>query len=140
MRIAEGYSDGLRADSRRSILQATLSARREAPAPWSLSRNLWPQMAVAASMIVALALPALLSREGGRPESSPINDLQVGTQAGKVVLTWRDGGQPRKIVRATSRRDLARLGELPVQMVTGERWVDDVPVSEEEPIVFYFVE
>jgi hypothetical protein len=42
------------------------------------------------------------------------------------------------VVRATSRRDLAQVSQIPGEMVTGERWVDRSPDNSE--IVYYVVE
>jgi len=55
-----------------------------------------------------------------------------------VVLSWRDGGVPRKVIRATSRQELASRDALPARTVSGEMWVDREP--SEAPIVYYVVE
>jgi hypothetical protein len=69
---------------------------------------------------------------------TPITDLQVTTEGGKVVLTWNDGNEPRRIVRATSREQLSHLDQAPSEIVLGQRWVDTQP--ERGSLVYYFVE
>jgi len=91
-----------------------------------------------AAVVLVLALPALLLERGGDLDPRPVADLQVATQDGRVVLTWSDGGEGHRVVRATNRRDLARVSEIPGEMVTGERWVDRN--RDDSEIVFYVVE
>jgi hypothetical protein len=73
-------------------------------------------------------------------EGSPslVRDLEVTEVGGQVVLTWKDGNQPRRVVKATSREQLAHLSQLPSETVSGERWVDSHP--SDEAVVYYIVE
>jgi len=99
-------------------------------------------MAAAAAMAVILVLPAFKTFRisgAGLPEAkTPIHDLQVTARNGEVVLTWQDGNQPRRVVKATSREELAHLSEARGEVVRGERWVDKRP--DEAQLVYYFVE
>jgi hypothetical protein len=67
-----------------------------------------------------------------------VRDLQVTARGAEVILTWQDGDRPHRVVRATSREELAHLGELPGEVVRGERWVDSRPDS--AAVVYYLVD
>ncbi len=137
-RLAEGYSDGLRAETRRRIVRQSLDAvasSGESGRPGSFG---FPQLIAAAAVLAILALPALfISRETGR-EVSPVRDLEVSQKGDEVVLTWKDGQAPRKVVRATSLQEVARASSLPGEVVRGERYVDSR--SDGAQIVYYIVE
>ncbi len=140
-RISREYSDGLRASTRESILEATLprqSSRQAGSFVWSPAFTRPLAIAAMAALLIVLALPALLLERAGQRLSGPVADLQVATQDGHVVLTWSDGGGAHRVVRATNRGDLARVSEIPGEMVTGERWVDRS--SDDSEIVYYVVE
>jgi len=140
-RISKEYSDGLRASSRKKILEATLprrSSRQAGSFAWGPAFSRPLAIAGMAALLFVLALPALLLERGGDRLPRPIGDLQVATQDGHVVLTWSDGGGAHRVVRATNRDDRARVGEIPGEMVMGERWVDRS--SDESEIVYYVVE
>lgn len=140
-RISGEYADRLRPETRRRILTETLSEASAAGSRWGIRRmaGLAPQAAAASVILLILSMPALISR--GEPEvRTPVQDLEVRVQGASVVLTWTDGGQPRRIVRATSREELAHLDEARGVTASGERWVDARSASEEEPIVYYYVE
>ena len=134
------YGDTLRPDVRCRIVSSALAAvasRQSAPI-WALL----PKMAAAAAVAVILILPAFkpfrMHDAGPAVVSTPIHDFQVTAHNGQVVLTWQDGDQPRRVVRATSRETLARLSEVPGEMVRGQSWVDTRP--DEAQLVYYFVE
>jgi hypothetical protein len=133
-RLADGYSDGLRAETRRRVLQAGMDA-----AVGSRPAFGFPQLIAAAAVLAILALPALfIGRETGPAATSPVRDLQVSQQGGDVVLTWKDGQAPRRVVRATSLQEVARAASLPGEVVRGEKYVDSR--SDGAQIVYYIVE
>ena len=133
-RLADGYSDGLRAETRRRVLRAGVEA-----AAGSRPAFGFPQLIAAAAVLAILALPALfIGRETGSGGSTPVRDLQVSQQGGEVVLTWKDGQAPRKVVRATSLQEVARAASLPGEVVRGEKYVDSR--SDGAPIVYYIIE
>jgi len=143
--IADGYQDSLAPATRARLVSA---ARKATASSWYWSSPFMPFMqglprAVAvAAVLVVLALPALQMRQqSNAPHSgirSSINDLQVTERDGQVVLTWKDGDQPRRVVRATNRQDLAHMSQLPGETVRGERYVDPRPSDAE--VVYYLVE
>lgn len=137
-RISTGYSDGLRAESRRRILFSTRQfvGAQEVGVLWPFA----PRLAVAALLLVVLILPAtqLRSRSGVSEAGSQVRDLEVTAQGDQVVLKWKDGDQPRRVVRATSREELAHRNQIQGELVRGERWVDTS--SDEASLVYYFVE
>lgn len=139
-RISAKYVDGLEADTRRRVVTAALEARAHSRTSWVGS--LWrlaPQVAVTGAILLFLATPVLYMNEVGSPQApSAIRDLEVTNQGGRVVLTWSDGGSPRRVVRATSREELEALDRIPGEVVTGERWVDNRPGT--STIVYYVVE
>ena len=147
--ISDGYSDRLRPQTRANILsslagqtagQAARTAHLRSPFIQTV-----PRMLAAAAVLVVLALPAIQMKTlSGKGPETPIRDLEVNEVDGRVVLTWKDGNQPHRVVRATSREELARLSKLPSETVSGERWVDNRPIDAREPnssnVVYYFVE
>lgn len=139
--VASGYGDGLRAGTRRAVIQGALMrpvGRLEGFLAGA--RLAGPRLLAAAAMALVLVLPALQINRGltKAPAKSDISDLAVTTDGGRVVLTWTDGDQPHRVVRATSREELARLAAMPGEVVTGERWVDRTDDGAE--IVFYLVD
>jgi len=134
--MAEGYTDGLRAETRRRVLKAGL----EAVATSRRSAFGFPQLIAAAAVLAILALPALfISREAGSgTASSPVRDLEVSQQGSEVVLTWKDGQAPRRVVRATSLQEVARASSLPGEIVRGEKYVDNR--TDGAQIVYYIIE
>ncbi len=140
--LSEAYADRLHPETRRRVLASVavaLETSRGSRRPaWSLM-SLAPQAVSAVALLMLLALPAVVSRQA--PEvRTPVQDLEVRADGSKIYVTWSDGGQPRRVVRATSREELAHLAEAPGVTVNGERWVDDRSASEAEPIVYYYVE
>lgn len=142
--IAEGYSDTLRPVTRQRILVAAGRTSRGAylSSPFVLTL---PKMLAAAAVLVVLALPALhlgqpsvYPGRAGVGADSVVRDLQVTSQDGQVVLTWKDGQKPRRVMRATSRDELAHMSRLPGELVSGERWVDEH--SGDAAVVYYLVE
>lgn len=141
--IAGGYSDTLRPDVRHRIVTRSVASLAQTVAGhtapiWALI----PKIAAAAAVAVILILPAFkpfrMQGAGPADTKTPIRDFQVTAQNGEVVLTWEDGDQPRRVVKATSREALAHLAEIPGEMVQGKRWVDTRP--DEAQLVYYFVE
>ena len=138
--IADQCTDTLRPDVRRRIVTLSVAALAEAAARqaapiWALI----PKIAAAAAVAVILILPAIKMNSSGPAETkTPIHDFQVTAVNSEVVLTWEDGDQPRRVVKATSREALAHLSEMPGEMVRSERWVDTRP--DEAQLVYYFVE
>jgi anti-sigma-K factor RskA len=137
-RISEGYSDTLTSGTRARLLA---SARQASHGGW-LSSPFVPtfsRVLAVAAVLVVLALPALQMRPR-QHEGTPslVRDLEVTEVGGQVVLTWKDGNQPRRVVKATSREQLAHLSQLPSETVSGERWVDSHPGD--EAVVYYIVE
>ena len=132
------YGDRLRPEVRRRIVASALSEVTSQKPVWSFI----PKLAAAAAMAVILVLPAFKTfrtQEIGPQEAkSPIHDFQVTARNGEVVLTWEDGNQPRRVVKATTREELAHLSEAPGEVVRGERWVDKRP--DQAQLVYYFVE
>jgi hypothetical protein len=142
-RISSQYSGGLKIPARRRIVEEGLkSATSHRQSVWSgrpgFSRHPVPGILAVAALAVVLALPALFTRQAGHMTTRPVTDLNVATEGGRVVLTWSDGDAPHRVLRATSREDLARASRIPGEVVTGERWVDKVPDS--STIVYYVVE
>jgi len=135
--IADGYQDSLAPATRARLVSA---ARKATASSWSMQGL--PRAVAVAAVLVVLALPALQMRQQSIvPHSgirSSINDLQVTERDGQVVLTWKDGDQPRRVVRATNRQDLAHMSQLPGETVRGERYVDPRPSDAE--VVYYLVE
>ena len=141
--IAERYEqagDSLRPEVRRRIVALALLARAERTA--RQTTPIWaflPKLAAAAAVAVVLALPAFKMNLPGPVETkTPIRDFQVTAKNGQVVLTWEDGDEPRRVVKATSREALAHLSEIKGEVVRGEKWVDTRP--DEAQLVYYFVE
>ena len=134
------YGDTLRPDVRRRIISSALAgvASRQTVPTWALL----PKLAAAAAVAVILILPAFktfkLQGAGPTEIKTAIHDFQVTELNGQVVLTWEDGNQPRRVVKATNREELAHLSEIPGEVVRGERWVDTRP--NEAQLVYYLVE
>jgi len=148
-KLSMEHADGLRAGTRRRIVAAGLesaSARSVRPAIsfWLAPATPFASMAAAAALLVILALPAVYLGTGSDSAGPrPVSDLEVNTVNGQVVLTWRDGDAPHRVVRATSREELARAvtaagGKARGEVVRGERWVDRS--SDKSDIVYYLVE
>jgi hypothetical protein len=148
-RLSMEYSDGLRAETRRRIVTAASASASSRSVGRSISFWLAPatpfaSLVAASALLLILALPALyLGRGGDAAGPRPVSDLEVSTVNGQVVLTWSDGDAPHRVVRATSREEMAQAvsstgdrtrGEL----VRGERWVDRS--SDKADIVYYLVE
>ena len=141
--IAERYEQSgetLRPDVRRRIVNLAIADQTaRAARPTAVIWSFLPKMAAAAAVAVILALPAFkMNGPGPVDTKTPIHDFQVTSREGQVVLTWEDGDQPRRVVKATSREELAHLAEMPGVMVKGEKWVDTRP--DEAQLVYYFVE
>src|SRR6266850_2759517 len=126
--IAAGYSESLKFETRRRIIASAMQgvqSRKEAR-PAFLPTAFLPKALATAAILVVMLLPAFqLHRSGQLDSATPIRDLQVSTQGSQVVLTWHDGNQPRKVIKATSREELPRLSQADGVAVTGERWVDN---------------
>jgi hypothetical protein len=136
--ISDGYADALRPMTRARILASARQAVRSThlASPFVPS---FPRLLTAAAIVMVLALPALHLGRAPQPGlDASVRDLQVTSQGGQVVLTWKDGTQPRHVVRTTSHEDLARMSQLPGEVVSGERWVDAQPSDAE--VVYYLVE
>ena len=150
--VSMQYSDGLRAETRRRIVtaaSASAASRSIGPAIsfWLAPASPFASMAAAAALLLILALPALYLGAGAPSTvSRPVTDLEVSNVNGQVVLTWRDGDAPHRVVRATSREQLAHAviaaggagGMAEGEIVRGERWVDRS--SDKSEIVYYVVE
>lgn len=134
------YGSTLRPEVRRRIVASALAdvSSRQTVRTWAFL----PKLAAAAAMAVILVLPAFKTfrtqEVGPGNAKTPIHDFQVTTVNGQVVLTWEDGNQPRRVVKATSREELAHLSEARGEVVRGERWVDKRP--DQAQVVYYFVE
>jgi hypothetical protein len=138
-RVAEHRGDILPADARRLLIRAGRNASVEVVESRSfIARGALALGAVAALGLVAV-LPALFGRivPAGSP-ASPVRDLSVTADAERVVLTWTDGGAPRRVIRATSRQELSNPSALTAHSVTGESWVDEEQSAAH--IVYYIVE
>ena len=138
--IAARNSEGLQLDTRRRIIDSTLhglQARSDGARRPALT--FVPQILAAAAFVFVLLLPAFqLRRNAPLGTGAPIDDLQVTASGSEVVLTWHDGNQPRRVIRATSREELPRLSQAAGERVVGERWVDRQ--AKDANIVFYLVE
>jgi len=150
--VADGYSGRLGAESRRRIIrEGARQVSRETASPWF--SQVWgfgptfPKLAAAAVVLMVLALP-LIQENVQTPtslsplERTPVRDLQVSLQGEQVVLSWKDGDLPRRVVRATTREELVRVSHLPGEMVAGQRWVEGRGggKSGDPDIVFYMVD
>lgn len=136
-KMSDEYSDGLRRDTRRRIITTALHAipSHRTGSPWSFL----PKLAAAAAVVAVLAIPAFkITPVGTRQEATSVRDLQVSVEGGEVILTWQDGDKPHRVIRATSRQELAHLGQNPGEVVNGERWVDSR--SDDAAVVYYLVE
>jgi hypothetical protein len=99
----------------------------------------WSKVALAASVALILLLPAFMGPGTlNRPQLSEIKDLTVMTEGDRVSLTWTDGDQVHRVMKATSREQLRDLASLPAETVRGNRWTDSEPVT--SGIVYYVVE
>jgi len=134
--IDGAYTDRLRPASRQRILREAvdgLRGRTSRPVIWSFVAPM-----AAAAIVVVLMVPALyLKTPAPEQAGKPITDLQVTNDGGHVVLTWSDGDAPRRVIRATSREELARAIHSRGELVSGERWVD--PREDNAKIVYYVV-
>ena len=136
--ISNGYHDSLAPATRARLLSAARQAARSSYSISPFSQTLPRALAVAAVLVV-LALPALQMRQQpAGVAATAISDLQVTSLNGQVVLTWKDGNQPRRVVRTTNRADLTHMSQLPGETVTGERYVDAHP--SDASVVYYLVE
>jgi hypothetical protein len=132
-RAAVRGSDSLAPERKRRIVRGGMASVAQ---PVEI-KHFMGRLILAAAGAAALAVLALLPGEQQGP-ASPVRDLSVTAEGGHVVLSWRDGGVPRKVIRATSRQELASRDALPARTVSGEMWVDREP--SEAPIVYYVVE
>jgi len=135
-RAAAQGSDAMAPERKRRIVRTGLMALVSVAQPIEI-RVVVGRLFLVAAGAFAVALLALLPGPGQGP-ASPVRDLSVTAEGGHVVLSWRDGGVPRKVIRATSRQELASRDALPARTVSGEMWVDREP--SEAPIVYYVVE
>src|SRR5262249_14726400 len=93
---------------------------------------------LAAIVVGILVLPAFLLSGGLVGHApAPVKDLEVKSVAGPVVLTWSDGNEPRRVIRATRREDLAKPERLQGELALGERWIDNH--ADNAQVVYYLV-
>ena len=136
-KISDEYSDSLSQDTRRRIVTTALHA-----IPSHRTGSTWyilPRLAAAAAVLAVLAFPAFRMTPAETPqESNSVRNLQVTAKGGEVILTWQDGEKPHRVVRATTREELSHLGQIPGEVVRGERWVDSR--SDNAAVVYYLID